>query len=103
MKKLLVVSLLSLVLTGCAVQEKEMYAVGGSKSDGIVEMAVTKQPFERVQVNKEKTLQTVIRKCKAWGYSNAEPFGGSTRGCNSMWGGDCMEYIMKVKYQCTNN
>ena len=90
-----------MLMSGCAVQ-KTLTPVGGSRSDGTVTLAYTVAMFEAPKVDWEQGRQAAVRRCLAWGYNNAEAFGGQETHCNAYNGyGNCMNATIKVQYQCT--
>lgn len=87
-------------LYGCAVQ-KVMTPIGGSRSDGTVRLAFTYGMFENPKVDHGQAAQAARQRCAAWGYSDAEAFGGSSTQCiNSTYQG-CNQWQVTVDYQCT--
>lgn len=89
-----------LFAVGCATT-KTLQAVGGSRSDGTVELAFEYGAFEKPKVDSVAALETAKSRCSAWGYSGAEPFGAATTQCTYMSGYGCMRTMVKVQYQCT--
>lgn len=89
-----------LALQGCAVQ-KTMVATGGSRSDGTVKLSYEFGMFEKPQVDMQQGIAAALQRCKSWGYSGAEPFGGQTKVCNSYGGGGCNTWLVTVEFQCT--
>lgn len=88
------------VSSGCATQ-KVLQATGGSRSDGTVELSYEYGAFEQPQVQWDQGLATARQRCAAWGYPDAEAFGGQKSECNArdMYGG-CMRWFVTVTYQC---
>jgi hypothetical protein len=94
---------LSATLAGCATN-KDFYAKGGSRADGVVDMAYDFQQFETPVVRVEQAQSIAKSKCAMWGYTDAEAFGGKTQHCNQMNGyGTCIAGQMVVQYQCLGN
>ena len=91
---------LLLTLQGCAVQ-KQLVATGGSRADGTVKMAYEFGMFEQPVINMEQGAVSAAQRCKSWGYTGAEPFGGQTKQCSSYSGGGCARWTVTVEYQCT--
>lgn len=85
---------------GCAVH-KTMHAVGGSRSDGIVKMSYSYQALEQPIVNEKSSRATAAQRCRAWGYADAQPFGGGMKNCIRNYGFGCEEYQVTIEYQCT--
>ncbi len=100
MNKTILVALASVVLASCAVK-KELVATGGSKADGTIELSYEYGPYEVPQINKAQGLEVAKKRCAAWGYKNAEEFGGFKTACNQFGGfGSCDRYIVTIQYQC---
>jgi len=92
-----------LILAACATQ-KEMVPIGGSRADGTVNMAFEYGIFESPQVNMSTAAVGAADRCRAWGYKDAEPFGGQTQKCEAANGyGTCMRWMVTVTYQCTGS
>lgn len=90
-----------LILAGCATP-KVMQATGGSRADGTVDMSYEYGLFQKPVVNMAAAETTATQRCKAWGYTAAEPFGGQLKHCNAYNGyGNCVDVLVTVKYQCT--
>ena len=100
MKKLLIISTL-VMLSGCAVN-KTPFMSGGSKSDGVVEFSYNYGAMEKPEVNYSKVASDAKNSCSMWGYSNAIPFGSSSRKCTSSSQYGCNAYEVSIKYQCTD-
>jgi hypothetical protein len=101
-KGLLVLVASTLLLSGCAVQ-KQLVPTGGSKADGTVKMSYSFGMFESPKVNVQQGAQAAAQRCAAWGYSGAEPFGGSTSVCSQPSSSGCMETMVTMEYQCTGD
>ena len=104
MKKTVTCLLLSLALSACAIAtHKELSATGGSKADGIIELSFEHTEAEKPTYDESKNLAMAKQRCNAWGYAEAEAFGGVKRQCNQMggWSG-CARYLVTKQYQCTN-
>lgn len=100
MKVLLSLFLVSFLTFGCATT-KLLQATGGSKSDGVVELAYQYGAFEKPVVDWDAGLRTAIQRCSAWGYRGADPFGGTMSDCQAYDGyGGCNSWLVTVKYQC---
>lgn len=76
-------------------------ATGGSKSDGIIELSYQYGGFEKPDVQWDKALMTARQRCSAWGYGNAEAFGGTTSQCQATNQYGCTQFLVTAKYQCT--
>ena len=93
------ICLATLILAGCAAQ-KQLVPTGGSRSDGTVKMSFEYGAFEVPQVDAAQGRETARQRCAAWGYSGAEPFGGSTRVCTNSYNG-CNRWMVTFEFQCT--
>jgi hypothetical protein len=88
-------------LSSCAVQ-KEMVATGGSRADGTVQMSFEYGLFEKPQIDGGKAKLAAAQRCSAWGYKDAEPFGGAMTKCEMVNGyGSCIQFLVTMSYQCT--
>jgi hypothetical protein len=89
-----------LACCGCAVQ-KDWVATGGSRSDGVVELSYEYTNFEKPVLDGNQGLGIAKQRCGAWGYSEAEPFGGVKQACQIADGlGGCNRWIVTMDYQC---
>ena len=101
MKVLAIAALVALVLSGCATQ-KQWSATGGSRADATVRMSYEHSSFESPRVNDLEALNLAAARCKTWGYTGAEAFGGTTTQCNMPGGlGGCARYLVTKEFQCT--
>lgn len=94
--KFTAIVLTAFALTGCAVQ-KELQSIGGSRADGVVELAVDAGPFESVEVDEGQGLQEARRTCSNWGYNDAERFSSGVQSCINA---ECTWKRLTWKYQC---
>lgn len=99
LKPLPIIAALALA-TGCATVTPE--PTGGSKADGIVEATYYDSTMVNTTVNDEGSLEKARERCQAWGYSDAERFGGATRTCASPSAYGCDAYNVTLSYQCTD-
>ena len=98
-KNVLLLAAVGCALLGCAKPvQKEWFAQGGSKGDGTVQMALTWHPaFEKPQAQQEQAKRIAEEKCRAWGYDDAEPFGGVIKRCIDV---QCTQMIAEMNFQC---
>jgi len=93
----------SLFLTGCAKKTpKTFLPVGGSKADATVKLSYDYNPAREIPVIDEKqTAMAAKRKCQAWGYQDASPFGAVISTCTRFdpWAG-CINMSVITEYQC---
>lgn len=101
MMKMLVALTLVAMLSGCAVT-KNWSATGGSRADGVVRLSYEVGEMENAQVNESQAVRLAAQRCKTWGYSGAEAFGGVTRQCNMRGGfSGCTQWTITKEFQCT--
>jgi hypothetical protein len=103
--KTLAILITSAIAIGACAQQvtRTPVPVSGSKADGTVEMAVDYAYGEQVTVDWIGATASAQQRCKAWGYSKAEPFGGQRDVCHSRNGyGWCLQGTVTYTYQCTN-
>lgn len=101
MRNILITILLGIGLSAC-ITPKTWVATGGSRSDATVELSYQYGGFEKPKVNQAQGAKTAHARCKAWGYSESEAFGGALKTCNSYGQYGCMGWLVTMKYQCTN-
>lgn len=89
-----------LILTACTV-DKQLDATGGSRADGIVELSYEIGDLQTARIDWAKADRDAAQRCTAWGYSQAERFGGERRQCNNPSTYGCMNWFVTVNYQCT--
>jgi len=87
-----------LVIAGCSTPVT-MVATGGSRADGTVTLSYEHDSLERPVVDMQQAAITAAEKCKVWGYTDAEPFGGAISHCADSHG--CDWRIVTATYQCT--
>lgn len=92
--------LAAILAAGCA-SNKEFVPTGGSRSDGTIKMSYQYGAFELPQVDLKQAVESARQRCAAWGYSGAEPFGGSTKTCIDSSSGSCNVWRVTAEYQCT--
>ena len=101
--KALLALIAAITITGCATK-KDFYAMGGSRADGTVDMAYDFRQFESPVVNPAQAQSIAKSKCRVWGYSDAEAFGGMTQNCHQRDGfGTCVAGQVVNTYQCIGN
>jgi hypothetical protein len=86
-------------LAGCATV-KTWQATGGSRSDGTVRLSYEYGMFESPTLT-DNGVRIATDRCKVWGYSGAEPFGGQTQVCNQFSSSGCMTWLVTKEFQCT--
>lgn len=101
MKRVLVATVFALALSGCQTT-KSWSATGGSRADATVRLSYEYGAFEVPQTNDAEALNLATARCKTWGYTGAEPFGGVTQQCNMPGGmGGCNRWLVTKEFQCT--
>ena len=96
-KRTFIISLFAVLLAGCAPPKSAVpYAIGGSRADASVEVAYDFSSFVKPPTN-YSLLNIARKKCRAWGYKNAEPFGGHRKNCRNNY---CLDGQVIIQYQC---
>ena len=96
---LIAAAAVTIALSGCAVQ-KTLTPTGGSRSDGVVRLSYVVGAFEKPVVDYSQAQQAAMQRCSAWGYSDAQPFGGETSQCQAYNQYGCVQALITVEYQC---
>lgn len=100
MKRVLAI-LFAVALSGCAVH-KDWTPIGGSKADGVVRLSYQVADMEKPILDESQAVMLATKRCKSWGYSGAEAFGGTTSQCNTSGGlSGCNLRQVTKEYQCT--
>lgn len=107
MHKLTTLLLAAGMMFGCAKQvHKTWESSGGSRADAVVEVGFTYNPqTEQPETSDRQALEEAIKRCRAWGYESAEPFGMFKQNCQQMvsvpFGGlQCQSMLVTRQYQC---
>ncbi len=88
-------------LTACAVNTPvDMTPTGGSKADGTVLLSYQFNTVQRPVINWPAETEKAARKCRAWGYSSAERFGGTRTRCVDFNEFGCSWYEGVAVFQC---
>jgi hypothetical protein len=92
-----------LALSGCATPITPA-PTGGNRAGGTVDMSFEYSNFQRPVINWDQAKLTAKQRCIAWGYSDADPFGGTRTQCvyANVYGG-CVRQTVTMTYQCTGN
>ena len=91
-----------LLMQGCAVQ-KQLVPTGGSRADGMVKLSYEYELFEVPKIDQQQGVMLAQQRCSAWGYKNAEPFGGSMQSCIRPTHNGCVRWLVSIEYQCTES
>jgi hypothetical protein len=94
--------LIALSISGCAVP-KDWTATGGSRADGIIKLSYEYALFEVPKLNNTQGVNLASKRCKSWGYEEAEPFGGLITKCINYSSGGCNRWMVTADYQCLGN
>lgn len=100
MKIVLVAAIAAMSLVGCA-STKTWSATGGSRADATVRLSYEYGQFEKPQTSETEALNLAISRCKTWGYTGAEAFGGVTQQCSLPSGMGCARFVVTKEFQCT--
>jgi len=104
MKNKILLFILVMVLTsGCAVRQisTEWQATGGSRGDATVKLSYQYGYGAMPQLSEQQAISMAKKRCKAWGYTGAEAFGGIITVCNQRdpYLG-CIDNFVTKEYQC---
>jgi len=93
-----------LVLGGCSTP-KHWSATGGSRSDATVTLSYEVSEFEKPVMSASEAISLAKRRCRSWGYSGAEAFGGTTRSCTQFGGllNGCSTWLVSKEFQCSGD
>ena len=97
--RLVVAAGVALALISCA-RNKELVPTGGSRADGTVHLSFEHGNLEIPKLNMEQGLVAARERCRAWGYTDAEPFGGQQRHCQLPNDYGCARWLVTLTYQC---
>lgn len=87
-------------LASCATVQLDWQAIGGSRSDGTVELAYQYSILQTPVVDYQQGLDLAAKRCMSWGYSGAEEFGGEISTCRRPGSSGCAETFVTKQYQC---
>lgn len=90
----------ALAAFGCATNVVPV-ATSGSRSDATVELSYEYGYLQRPVVDEAQAQETALQRCRVWGYSGADPFGGQRSICDLPGEFSCAHTVVTVKYQCT--
>lgn len=110
MKKVATLFLATIFLCGIGCAPKPVVkmweASGGSRADATVEVGFLYNPeTEKPEHSEQQALQEALKRCQAWGYTNAEPFGLYKERCQKQRyapyvGMICYQMFVSRQYQC---
>ena len=95
-----VIAFAALVTSLSCATVKVPQPIGGSRADGTVQLAYEYGGFERPQVDWDTANQIATERCRAWGYSDAESFGGGISECTAYNQYGCFGFFVTITYQC---
>ncbi len=86
----------SALLLSCATS-KNWVATGGDRAGGTIQLSYDVGPFEIPEVSEQQGRDLATKRCQAWGYSEAEEFGGELSSCVDA---GCNTHRITKEYQC---
>jgi len=98
MKQFILITVLVMCF-GCAIK-KDWVATGGSRSDGTVKLSFEYKQFQQPVLDENQGQDVAGRRCRAWGYSRAEAFGGVISQCQFVGAYGCSRWFVTKEYQC---
>jgi hypothetical protein len=96
---LLTLPFIFVVMQGCAVQ-KTLTPTGGSRADGTVKLSFQYGAFESPKLDAAQGISAAKQRCVAWGYKDAQAFGGANQTCAAAVRSGCTDWIVTIEYQC---
>lgn len=90
----------TLITFGCATNVVPV-ATGGSRSDATVQLSYEYGLFQQPVVDTEQAQASALQRCRVWGYSGADAFGGQRSTCEEFSNLGCTRTLVTVEYQCT--
>lgn len=88
-------------ISACATQ-RDWSAIGGSRADGTIKLSYQYNQFEQPVVYEDQAEDLATDRCRTWGYTGAEAFGGEVQQCMQQSGlGGCGRWMVTKEYQCT--
>lgn len=91
-----------LLISGCAQPQKDIFALDGSRADGLLDIAFQGAgSFDSSDT--AKALAIASEKCAAWGYQGASKFGSKHTFCLSSNYFGCVSSQVTMKFQCLGN
>jgi hypothetical protein len=112
MKKLILIASVVVALSGCSsIENKNKYrgdwvATDGSRADATIKLSynyeygLDYEDLNEIQLSEQQAMELAKKRCNAWGYTGAEPFGATTTICNLMDKSSCSLYMTTKEYQC---
>ena len=88
-------------ISGCETTPMMLQATGGSRADGTVRTSFRYDAWTSPTYDPSQGQRIAAKRCKAWGYSDAEAFGPANGQClqfNSY--GTCTLTEMVLEFQC---
>jgi len=87
---------------GCATPSPKVWTpAGGSRSDGKVTLGFEYAIAEDPQITVQDGIPQAGQLCAEWGYTAAQPVGGSRRQCAVSNAYGCLRYAVYADYQCS--
>ncbi|WP_458525663.1 YecR family lipoprotein [Onishia taeanensis] len=77
-----------------------MVPTGGSKADGTIDLSYEVGMLEKPVIDRAQAYRAANQRCAAWGYEEAEAFGGATSTCISNGSYGCNRTRYTVTFQC---
>jgi len=100
--KLIFAFAFAVALAGCAEPRKDIYALDGSRADGLLDVAFQgSAAYDAGDMT--KALEIASQKCRVWGYQGAEKFGSKRSVCRNKNFFGCLESEQTVKFQCAGS
>lgn len=99
MRKTICVIVLAVAVTACT-DHVTPIDTGGSRSDGVVKMSFEYKGRQKPIVDWHTAHQVALRRCRQWGYTRTEAFGGVVQQCQGSNQYGCNRWFVTRSYQC---
>ncbi|QSX35345.1 hypothetical protein JYB87_09220 [Shewanella avicenniae] len=88
-------------LLACSSKPVHWTATDGSNANGTVSVAYEYRPIlDPVPSDDREANLIATKKCRGWGYSSAEAFGGVSKSCAESYNGGCVRVKVTKIFQC---
>ncbi|RBW56095.1 YecR family lipoprotein [Ruegeria sp. A3M17] len=91
----------TVLVAACEAQTIVPVPTSGSRDDANVVLSYNTGLYAPTTPDWAQAQASADARCKAWGYSKADPFQGTSQQCHSRNGyGQCLEATISRTYQC---
>ena len=101
--KLISAFILMISVSGCVTTKAQLYPITGNRAGGTVTVGYDTRDIytDESDIDWRQAKGMAAKKCKAWGYKYAEPFGPVRTVCQRPGGfSGCAVGVKLIEYQC---